>query len=76
MMKSVDICLVPLEFLYDQIGSYKKAIEYYEKALAIAQEIGDRRGEGDDLWKPRKCILAHLGQVEKAIEYYEKALVN
>ncbi len=46
---------------------------YYEKALAIAQEIGDRRGEG--IWLG-SLGLAHnnLGEVEKAIDYYEKAL--
>ncbi|MBC2701792.1 MAG: tetratricopeptide repeat-containing protein, partial [ANME-2 cluster archaeon] len=38
-----------LGILYNQIGSYKKAIEYHEKALVIAKEIGDRRGEGADL---------------------------
>jgi tetratricopeptide (TPR) repeat protein len=38
-----------LGVLYDQIGSYKKAIQYLEKALAISQEIGDRRGEGSHL---------------------------
>ncbi len=38
-----------LGVLYGQIGSYKKAIQYIEKALAISQEIGDRRGEGSHL---------------------------
>ncbi len=28
------------------LGDVKKAIEYYEKALKIAQEIGDRGNEG------------------------------
>ncbi|CAG0974305.1 Transcriptional activator NprA [Methanosarcinales archaeon] len=62
-----------LGILYDQIGSYRKAIEYYEKALAIAHEIGDRRGEGADLGNLGNAY-SDLGQVEKAIEYYEKAL--
>ena len=29
----------------------KKAIEYYEQALKISREIGDRRGEGNQSWK-------------------------
>ena len=28
------------------MGDYKKAIEYHEKHLKIAKEIGDRAGEG------------------------------
>ena len=31
---------------YADLGEPRKAIEYYEQALAIAREIGDRRGEG------------------------------
>ena len=27
-------------------GAAEQAIEYYEQALAISREIGDRRGEG------------------------------
>ena len=28
------------------MGDYQKAIEYHEKDLKIAKEIGDRAGEG------------------------------
>ncbi len=58
---------------YSALGQVEKAIKYYEKALGIAQEIGDRRNEGTWL---RNLGLAYtdLGQVENAIEYYEKAL--
>ncbi|VVB52243.1 Photosystem I assembly protein Ycf3 [uncultured archaeon] len=62
-----------LGILYDQIGSYKKAIEYYEKALGIVQEIGNRLGEGTNLGN-LGLAYSDLGKVEKAIEYYEKAL--
>ena len=51
----------------------EKAKEYYEKALAIAIEIGDRKEEG--------IINANLGAVfysaaenQKAMKYCEKAL--
>ncbi|NAS89575.1 hypothetical protein C4E24_07580, partial [ANME-1 cluster archaeon AG-394-G21] len=50
-----------------------KAIEYYEQALAIAREIGDRRGEGNSLGN-LGLAYSDLGQEEKAIEYYEQAL--
>ena len=35
------------------LGDYRKAIEYQEKRLKIAVEIGDRAGEGRSLWKSR-----------------------
>ena len=31
---------------YQSLGDYRKAIEYHEKRLKIAKEIGDRAGEG------------------------------
>lgn len=62
-----------LGILYYQIGSYKKAIEYYEKALAISQEIGDRRGEGNYLGNLGIAYSA-FGDARKSFEYYENAL--
>ena len=55
------------------MGEPRKAIEYYEQALKIAQEIGDRRGEGADLGNLGNAY-ADLGETRKAIEYYEQAL--
>jgi tetratricopeptide (TPR) repeat protein len=62
-----------LGILYWQIGSYKKSLEYFEKALRIAQDIGDRQNEGTLLGNLGNTYYA-LGQVERAIEYYEQAL--
>ena len=31
---------------YQSMADYQKAIEYHEKRLTIAKEIGDRAGEG------------------------------
>jgi len=31
------------------LGQVEKAIEYYEQALVISKEIGDKRGEGNRL---------------------------
>ena len=62
-----------LGILYHQIGSYNKSLEYTEKALKIAQAIGDRRGEGAGLGNLGIAYYS-LGQVERAIEYYKQAL--
>jgi tetratricopeptide (TPR) repeat protein len=56
------------------LGQVEKAIEYYEQALVISKETGDRRGEGTHLGNLGSAY-GDLGQVEKAIEYYEQALV-
>jgi tetratricopeptide (TPR) repeat protein len=58
---------------YHRLGQTEKALEYYEKALEIDRDIGERRGEGADLGS-LGLAYADLGQVEKAIEYHEKAL--
>jgi len=56
------------------LGNAKKAIEYYEQALAISREmIGDRRNEGAWLGNLGNAY-ADLGDAKKAIEYYEQAL--
>ncbi len=50
-----------------------KAIEYFDKALKIAQEIGDRRNEGA-CFGNLGVAYRDLGEVRKAIVCYEKAL--
>ena len=58
---------------YSDLGEVRRAIDFYEQALGIAREIGDRRGEGNDLGNLGNRYAA-LGQVARAIEYYEQAL--
>ena len=55
------------------MGQTTRATEYHEQALAIDREIGDRRGEGNQLCNLGICY-AGLGQTIRAIEYYEQAL--
>jgi len=62
-----------LGVLYSKISSYKKSIEYSEKALRIAQEIGNKRHEGAELGNLGIAYFLR-GDTQKAIEYYEKAL--
>jgi|GEM_PF-1471886 len=56
------------------LGETAAAIGSYEKALAIAREIGDRRGEGNALGN-LGLVYADLAQIDKAIGCYEQALV-
>jgi tetratricopeptide (TPR) repeat protein len=58
---------------YSALGQVERAIKYYEQALAISQEIGDRCNEGTWLGNLGNAYNV-LGQVERAIEYYEQAL--
>ena len=58
---------------YYRLAQIEKAIEYYQRALAILKETGDREREGALLGN-LGAAYANLGQVEKAIEYYQQAL--
>ena len=50
-----------------------KAIQYHEKHLKIAKEIGDRAGEGR-AYGNLGLAYQSLGDYQKAIEYHEKRL--
>ena len=49
-------------------------MEYVERALAIATEIGDRSGEAS-CYLNLGVLLRSLGQYDKPKEYLKKALV-
>jgi len=55
------------------LGEVRRAIEYYEQALAIDLEIGDRQAEGADLGNLGSAYC-RLGEVRQGIEYHEQAL--
>ena len=59
---------------YRALGQVDKTIKYYDQALVIFREIGDRRNEGNWLGNLGNAYSA-LGQVEKAIEYHDQALM-
>jgi len=55
------------------LGEYDKAIEFSEKRLKIALEIGDRLGEGN-AYGTLGIAYHSLGEYDKAIEFNEKHL--
>jgi hypothetical protein len=46
------------------LGDARKAIEFYEQALAIARKIGDPPGEGNALVPPVKSNRCKTGSEE------------
>ena len=59
--------------MFESPGEYQRAKEYQEKALAIAIEVGDRKGEGTTCGH-LGIVFHSLGEYQKAREYQEKAL--
>ena len=55
------------------LGDFQRAIEYYEKYLSIAKDVGDSAGEGK-AYRGLGNAYYSLGDVQRAIEYHEKAL--
>lgn len=49
-----------------RLGNYKTAIHYYERALKIAKDLGDRSGEGK--------VYENLGIVHRNLGDYETAI--
>ena len=61
-------------YVHDDLGEKEKALDYYNQALLITQEVGDESGEA--------TILNNIGVVyrtlddnEKALDYYNQALL-
>ena len=54
-------------------GDCRKALEYHEKHLKIAQEMGDRAGEGSAYGNLGNAYWS-LSKYQKAIEYHRKHL--
>ncbi|KPQ32735.1 MAG: hypothetical protein HLUCCO16_19630 [Phormidium sp. OSCR] len=59
--------------VYNSLGQYERAIDFYEQSLAITREIGDRAGEGNALSNLGN-VYNSLGQYERAIDFYEQSL--
>lgn len=66
-------CLGNLGNAHMDLGEYRKAIEFYERALNISKEIGDRLGEGRSLGNLGNTYRI-LGEFQNAIEYSKQSL--
>jgi tetratricopeptide (TPR) repeat protein len=54
-------------------GNYQEATDYYEQALALFRELGDRQGEANSLMG-LGMVARSQGNYKEAIDYYEQAL--
>mgnify|MGYP000293313587 CR=1 FL=1 len=68
------LCLNQIGNSYNYLGNYGRAIDYYQQALVISREIGDRGGEGAALGNLGNAYFS-LGQYERAIDFLQQALV-
>jgi len=59
--------------IYYHLGEYAAALNYYEQALTIFREIGDRAEEGTTL-NNIGLIYASLGEYVVALDYFQQAL--
>ncbi|HEX2091579.1 MAG TPA: tetratricopeptide repeat protein, partial [Longimicrobiaceae bacterium] len=71
--RTVGVLLNNIGSVHDSVGQKEKALHYYERALPIMQEVGDRAGEANTL-NNIGLVYNRLGQREKALHYFERAL--
>lgn len=53
---------------YSDLGYARKAIEIYEQRLAIAREIGDRRGEENALYNFEPCFWINSASKQRLFD--------
>ena len=60
--------------MYKQWGKPEKALEFYEQALKIDEELKDIRGKAIR-FNNIAGVYQNWGKPEKALEYYNKSLI-
>ncbi len=73
LKKRLSLFLHNMGSVYSALGEKQKALGYYEQALAIRREVGDRAGEAVALNNIGGVYHA-LGELQKALAYFEQAL--
>ena len=58
---------------YLSLGEYERAIDFHQRSLAIAREIGDRQGEGVSLGSLGIAYFS-LSEYERAIDFLQQGL--
>ncbi|MGB3691498.1 MAG: tetratricopeptide repeat protein [Spirulinaceae cyanobacterium] len=53
-----------------RLGKYENALTYYQQALAISKELGNRSGEGTTL-SNLGLVYQSTGKYEEALTYYQ-----
>lgn len=59
--------------IFRYLGEFDKALEYYQKALKLNEEMERKEGIADQLGN-MGVVFNIRGELDKALEYYEKAL--
>jgi tetratricopeptide (TPR) repeat protein len=62
-----------LGLAYSELGNFSLATDYFEQAMKLAEQIGDRQHQGAWLGNLGN-VLARLGEHQKAIEYHQRHL--
>jgi len=58
---------------FRSLGNHKKAVGFYEKAVSVARQMGDRLSEANSLWSISQA-LEGMEEREQAVQHAEAAL--
>jgi len=73
--ENVALLLSWVGWLYDEQGEYGKALEYYERALAIKEKtLGKEHPSTAVTYNNMAVVFRAQGEYGKALEYHERAL--
>jgi len=62
-----------LGLLYQAKGEWDRAIEYYERGLALKEKVGDEYGMAPT-FHDLGLVYQYKGNLDKAVEYHERSL--
>ena len=71
--KDAAIELNNIGFAYHELSQYDKALSFYQQALPIQKQVGDRAGEARALYSIGSAYYS-LSQSDKALIYFQQAL--